>query len=447
MKRSLAVVAVLAVTALYLLLGHLNYWPGGVHGKPRGFEFARPTLTSGDEPHYFVVISSLLYDHDIRLDADFERLHAGGYEAGLAHRGSDLAGHSFLFDPRTGRHVICIVRCEPADYAKLGGKRDDLYQVPAHPIGYPALMALLALPFRPSLPNLEPLVGVFSIVMSVLGVVLTYACARRSGLSTRHAVFAAGLLAVASPWLVYVRSYFAEPTITVFLLLAFLALRTKRMVLAGVGIGVAMAMKPVFVLFGFAWILDRLLARRLREAIALTASIGACGVVLLAVNFMTIHMPIASGALPITFSKDLGILWDTLFSIYFGVCTFTPWTICAFVWAAATVRRAHVAIPGGLDNEARRQMVLGPLPYFVIVSALAFGPGWCWGPRYCVPLLPFLAMFAADFALSGPRWRKATVGALAFASMTIALPSALQYHWLFARPPLAALTGPTPTAN
>lgn len=449
-KHWRAVVAVLALSTLYGVLGHLDFWPGDVWGLPRGFEFNRPTLTSGDEPHYLMVVNSLLTDQDIRLDADYERIRTGGADAGRSFRGTPLGGHSFLVDPKTNRHVLCIVRCEEADVAKLGGMRDDLFQVPAHPAAYPALMALMVAGFRPSTAEVEGLVGRMSILLSIIGVVLTYACARWSGLAKKQAFAAAGILAVASPWVVYIRSYFTETAIGVFLLLAFLTFRQGRMVAAGIAISVAMAIKAPFVLVGFAWIIERGVARRFRDAIVLAVAVGICGLAFLAVNLVTLRMPLAGGALPFEFAAGFQTLRDTLFDQHFGVCLFAPWTAIAIAWGLRLLfqreKREQVTLDlppeddrGRLDIAAARQMMLPTLAYLAVVVSMGFGPGWCFGPRYCIPVLPFFAIIAIDFAWSGARWRRVGVGVLAVAGALVALPSTPQYHTAFGRPPHYAL--------
>ena len=112
-----------------------------------------------------------------------------------------------------------------------------------------------------------------------------------------------------------------------------------------------------------------------------------------------------------------------------GVFVFAPWTIAALFWGLASLRR----------SEAVRQMMLPSLAYLAVVVSLPFGPGWGWGPRYFVPLLPFLAILAVDFAISGPRWRGLTVAVLAAVGLFVALPSTVQYQTLFAQPPFTAL--------
>ena len=433
-----------ALFAIYVVLGHVDYLPDS-RIPPRHGPFRRgdPYATSGDEPHYMLVINSLLFDRDVRLDADYARVHAGGSDAGQAFRGVRwLGGHSLLVDPATGRNVKCSSACRHEDYAALAAPQPDLvFQVPAHPLAYPILMAALALPFRaPSPVEAEVLVGRFSILIAFGGVVLAYACARRGGLSSRNAALCAVLLGLASPWLVYLRAYYSESSIGLFLALGFLALQLGRPFLAGLGAGVAMAMKPVFLLVALAWIAERLWARRPREAIALAGSSGLCAIALLAVNMAVLHTPLVGGAGPIFWSTDPWSLIDPLLEPTHGLFLFAPWTIVPFAWAPFALRRSDSDGEGRLSVEARRQIVLPSLACAAAFGSLGFGPGLCYGPRYFVPLLPLLALLAVDFAFAkGSTWRVLSLAALGLASLAIALSSVPQYHQLFSQPPLASL--------
>jgi hypothetical protein len=442
-------IAGFAVFVFYLVLAHVNYWPGQVWGKPKGFEWTSPTATGGDEPHYLMIANSLLDDHDLRLEDDFKRVKAGGYEAGIAYKGQEFGGHTYLVNARTKKFTLCVFGCTEKEESEVGGKSEPLYQVPSHPWAFPLFLAILTAPFRPSSAGVEARIGVMLALIAALGVLLTYWAARLSGQSTKAAIASAAIVGFASPWLVYSRSYFSDPTLGVLALGGLIALRKDRPVVAGLLIGVAMAMKSILLLFGFAWIFERVLAKQWRQAAALTVTIGICGVVLLAANIKTLPEPLASGAMRITAARDLRPLWLTLYEPEHGLFTFTPWAIPAVLWGPLSLwksRRLPTLGEGSLETRARKQIVFGAFAVMLVFASVGFGPGWCYGPRFYVPLYPFLAMLAVDWVVVAKRrLERSFLVALATYGLVAAVPAAPQYHWLFSRKPFEALTGPGKT--
>lgn len=447
MQKKLPAVAIVVMAIVYVFMGHLNWWPGnGVWGRPRGFEISRPWLTGGDEPFYMMMIHSLRDDGDIRLDDEYESVRRGGVQAGNSIAGFDIEGHSILVNPRTGRSIKCFVKCTPEEIAFVGEPPSAHFKVSAHPAAYPALLALLTLPFRPSAREVDPLVGTFSIVFAIVGLVLTYVAGRRCGFSQRAALGAMLLVGFASPWIVYMRSYFTEIPIGICFVLGLIAMRRDRPVLAGIAVGVAAAMKPVFILFGFAWIIERLWAKNLRAALLLAASVGVCGLALVAVNLRTIHVPIASGAIPVSAAHDLGSLWDTFYEPEHGLFVFVPWTVPAIFWGLSASRKSVVDSRAGvLTVEARRQIILPFLLCLAVYAAISYGPSWCYGPRYYVPFMPFFALLVVDWIMAE---RKAVArGILAVVvafSAFVAITAAPGYHWLFGQRVFASVRGPAP---
>jgi hypothetical protein len=431
----LVVLLVVLTTMIYSFVAHVD----GKLGNNDKIRFVSPEVTSGDEPHYMVVISSILFDHDIRIDEDHERIAAGGYEAGARWKGRSFGGHSVLINQRTGAHALCHQDCAADEMKAVGGNKEDQIQVPAHPIAYPAFVALLAWPFHPDPAQLEPLIGELQVLISIAGVLLAYFVARQSGLGARAAVGVALLLGFASSWLPYARSYFAESSIGLFLLLGYLALRVERPFFAGLAIGIATAMKSNFIVFGFAWIAERLLARRYREAFWLTVSTGLCGLAQVCANLILLKSPVTYGSAPWSSAHGLNSFTDTLVHPTQGLLLFIPWALIPFLWGMAAARRGQPSEPGMLTRDARQQVIVPILLCLLAYSVIGWGPGFCYGPRYWIPVLPFMALLTIDFVVAGKEWRAWLVGVMAAVAMLIAIPGAIKYRLLYSKPPTAAL--------
>lgn len=437
-------VAIALVIACYFVFGLVNYWPPKANWPTKGFAIEKPVSTSGDEPHYLVIINSIIFDHDIRVDPDYQRIRAGGYEAGSFWKGHDFGGHSILVDPRTGKHALCMNPCEQREADLVGAPLDQLVQYPAHPVGYPAVMALIAMPFQPAPENVECAIGIISILIAAAGVIFTYFVARKSGMRARPALFAAALLGLASSWLPYVKSYFAETSIGLLLLLGLLALRSGRPLVAGLTVGLAMIMKQPAALFAAVWIVERWLAGRRRDAVWLTGGMVACGLSLVAFNITFLKSFTTTGNLPFAWANGLTSLYDTFLHFTQGVLLYVPWVVIPLVWGVVGSRPGVPDREGVVSVEARRQMIIPTLLTVATIASVAWGPGYCYGPRYWVPLFPMLAILAVDFAIAGGAWRRWVLAVPAAYAMAIAVPAGLQYHRLFSVPPLTAYSSEQP---
>src|SRR5438045_1339912 len=135
-------VAVLAgLLAVYLAVPWIGWRPS------EGFKASAPRVVAGDEPHYLMIVNSLLHDRDLSLAADYRRVKQNGYEAGLAARGSELDHHTILIDAKTGRSELWQRVFDWRTHLPAGGFRrlmpgfDDAIEVPAHPPAFPAVIA------------------------------------------------------------------------------------------------------------------------------------------------------------------------------------------------------------------------------------------------------------------------------------------------------------------
>src|SRR4030095_10678759 len=152
--------------ALLWLLTHVTYDP-----LKREWLFSEPQVLRGDEPHYLLLVNSLLFDHDLNLRDDYMRVKKGGLQAGWRFRDYTFDHQTVLFDPATGdkgfwgsvfetrKRVSCDGRDELCQgfarksprFLDMGGVRE----FGMHHPGYPALAAAFISLTRPSLGEVE----------------------------------------------------------------------------------------------------------------------------------------------------------------------------------------------------------------------------------------------------------------------------------------------------
>jgi len=411
---------------MFVVLSRIKWSPGA------GFSLVAPAATRSDEPQYVLVINSLLFDHDLQLQDDYDRVASGGFDAGVRFSGAAFDHHTILINRRSGRQGLASI--DAADHASRCDSAfnppEDVYEVSAHPVAFPALIALAIAPLRPSLTDVESYAAVVLALISWLGALVTYLAGRRLGMSRATAMLATMLLVGASPWLAYSRSFFSESTIGLALILTVWAFSAERVTLAGFGAGFAAILKPPFAVVGAGLIINELIAGRRRNAAKLAIGWGSCGTALIAFNYWLAKTPVISGNLGLT-PFAFYHFYDTFLDPVHGLLYFVPWSIFVFL-AIPFAWRSNAS---GL--ELIRWLVL-PLAFYIILMG-STGPGLCYGPRYWVPFLPWFALATVQIMRRAQRPAVFACIFLVLLSALVAIPGALRYSQMFSQPPWAAL--------
>ncbi len=412
------------VFMLIWLVTRLEFIPG------TGFLVVTPGAVGGDEPHYLIIINSLLFDHDLQLQDEYENVARGGLEAGARFQGVQLDHHTVVVNRRTGHHAAGsayggIWHRNPApEFAPS----PDVYETPAHPVAFPALMALSIAPFHPAITDVEADVGFVLALISFLGSLITYCLARRIGMGRGSAILAALLLVAASPWLAYSRAYFRESTIGLWLILALWALMEDRPLLAALATAGVAVLRPPLVLIGACFMFDEVQEGRWQDAIKMALVLGLLGIVFLAFSYWLHKTVVHSG-----FGQLFHIHkpYDTFLDPAHGILIFAPWTLFGFV---AIARSFGSFSP---DSRLLRYIAIPVALYIVALTASGFGPGDCYGPRYWVPFLPWLAIATMQAMRTAGRPVRVVCAVLVLVSVAIAVPGALCYPQLLQQSPLA----------
>jgi hypothetical protein len=402
--------------------------------------WTHPIAVSGDEPHYLIVLNSILFDGDLDLHEDYRRVARGGYEAGVHFRGTPLTPHTIFVDRATGEWAAgskvydprSLVSCGPYCYefrrahTSFATKPEPLVEVSIHPVAYPALLAAFIAPFRPAPMQIERFASTVVVVWVWLAVVATYLTARRSGFPTGAALASAALVGIASPFLAYANSFYTEPAIGLALIASLWALRSGRTVTAAILLFVAIAMRQAYPLVGAAWIAERAWARRWREAITLGAVLGVTCLGLGVFNHRLAGTPLIPPWEPIP-----GPL-ATFIDERSGLFLFVPWAVLSFLGLGFTFGR------GAHSDTSLLRQTLWPVAGFALLLAAKGTPGACYGPRFWIALIPYLALGAVATARRIGRPARYALLVTAAIGCAIAIPGALQYPVLFNEPPWRA---------
>ncbi len=413
----------------------------------RGWLEASPQAISGDEPHYLIEINSLLTDGDLDLGDQYRAARDGGWQAGGRFRGLQLDHHTVLFDPATGdaelwSRVFDWQRRSPCEtpgchgHARVSSRlpaSTTLREAPAHPPGFPMLVAALLSPLALSpitLSGGQVEAGVVALQtgFAAAAVVLTFELAIAAGFGPWGGL-AAVLLLLLSPWTAYARSVFSEPLAGLLVVAGALAHQRRKAALAALALGLAMWIKPPFVLFGAALLLSHLRAKRLRPAAHTALVMSVVGVALLVFNLRLAGIPLISGQLGWRWIARPQQLLATLTSSHHGLLLFAPWVAAGGAALALGVLRADTNAPPGL-----RDFGWALLPWLLLHMLHGSLGELCWGPRYWVPWLPVLAV-ATLLAWRGYGLRGRVAVVLAVAAGAFATwPAVLAWPFVWGRP-------------
>lgn len=379
---------------------------------------ARPLVYAGDEPHYLVMLHSLLRDGDLELKNNYAAAWRGGLDAGQLAAGTVLEHHvGYYVDGQfVGWPGVFDLKQLPRE---AGGswrhppRADalpaaiDAPEYSTHPPGLPLLLATVLWPWRES-PRLETYAILTTGLVTVLAAWFFLRLLQHFGARPGWALVATSAAFLATPAWHYSRSLFCEPyllaaaIIGAYAVLAGVPGSKRGPLVGGIVFGLAILMKPPFALVAAPFGVWLLVQRRHGAAFAFALPIAAA----------------VAGTL-----------------VYHAVCFGSPWHPPQ-PWRSGNLATGL----GGLLQELLRVapvMVLPVIawPAFVraqrgpavvlLVAVVAYvglmawwrdwGGGYCYGPRLIVPVLPLA--FVAVAALPRPagirtRWAGLVVAGL-----------------------------------
>lgn len=404
-----------------------------------------PLITSGDEPHYLIMIHSLLEDHDLDLKNEYDAARRGSIELGAERRGAPLDHQVSWYAADGSWHEWDKL----FEYAKDPSRPDGLELLPSlragsspefaarpqysqHPAGLPLLLAPLLYPARGTIWVEHSAVTLGALATGVM--VLFLRQLLRALSDDAGIVNAATLLAfLGSPSWHYGRMLFTEPWLTLCAVGA-LALATRRnaFFLAGCFIALGIQMKPPFALLALPLLVDRLLARDLKSGSAFALPIVASTALVLAENQFFFGSPLRS-AQPWVSGNLLVGLSGSLFSLNHGLLWFCPAVVIAALgWPALFREHSRLARLG----------VTMAVPYLLLMSLWkVWGGGYCYGPRLIAPIIPLLFLglpvVFAGISQRSARFRGAVAATCAL-SLTISTLGAVLHMAFWAQHPLIA---------
>jgi hypothetical protein len=405
--------------AFGLLVTLLILAPLAVRGIPRvppdappdaqakRIEFGYPLVYRGDEPHYVLMITSLVRDGDLDLANNYTSVHNGGDDAGYQWKDTpDLDNHTaaviggkrvvweWVYDYR-GRKPEEWAYDEGGRWVppRFPGKEPFPPGVVQRSVHQPGVAFLLYPVLYPIRDRLTGSPGIESAALAAVGVFVaagfwfTRWLFLGLGAGPWRATGAAAVAILATPAWYYARTLFMEG-ITLALLAAAYAVYLRRGWAVGAGLLLAASLhfKAYLALLAVPIAADLLVRREWRGFVGFSLAVGAGVATVLAVNAyyyggpFTPAQPFAVGSFR---EGGYGLLLNT----QYGLLPF-----CPAVYVAA-VRWPHF-----FRTRPREAAVL-LAPVLLLFVLMAFYKEWdgrVYGPRYLVPIMPFLFVSLAS---------------------------------------------------
>lgn len=142
-----------------------------------------------------------------------------------------------------------------------------------------------------------------------------------------------------------------------------------------------------FVLIFPAWILLLFLCKKRREA----GLFALASVISIVLTSLFNHLLLGHASIRDTgFGFDLSRVWRTFLEPETGVLLFLPWSLAAFCFLLLAFLHRN---PNAPDQQMVLKMVAGGiLPVAAVYMILPYTGQFCYGPRYWVPYVPWLAL-------------------------------------------------------
>ncbi len=431
--------------AVMMLCGTLLLLPQALSKSPTGnrIQFGLPRVLSGDEPHYLLMINSLLEDGDLDLYNNYKAVHGGSAQAGQRFAGTPLDhqtywyvngkrifwGDVYKLDKwgRDDRGVSFPVLKDTV----LGRIVSDRPEYCAHPPGLALVCAALLWPLK-NVPLREPAALFLSAVVTILAMLLFRLLAGKLADDPSAANMATVVTFLGTAVWHYGRTLYCEPWLVFCCVGAYALIIAKgKALLPGLLFAIAILLKSACIVIAAPIVVFFAVKKKWKPfvlfCVPCISSVVAIGVMNFRMNgsFFSFGIPFSfgnplEGAAGLWFSPNIGLL-----------------SICPSVLGAILVWPVFLR----KQRTWATLLLLSFLLYFTVIALWTYWSGGeGFGPRLIIPVVPLLMLSLVCFNHLASRIVKAAVIGLSGISIAInALGAILSWQFLFRNPLLALL--------
>ncbi|MCB9951956.1 MAG: hypothetical protein H6824_13325 [Planctomycetaceae bacterium] len=351
-------------------------------------------IHSGDEPHYLIIVNSLVNDGDLDVANNYANVHHGKLDAGRKFAGWAIDHHVVWY-----WQDYCINWWQAYEMIGSNWDQDEAgYPVPTfqkdsvhrpvsdkeysqHSPGLAFLQAPFLFVFRGT-SLMESAALALTAFVTIAGFWGLKTLVKPYVNSPWQAAFVAAIAYLGSPLWHYGRTVYAEPFAATLLVCGFaFVLRKEQYFIGGVLLGCVLLLKVPFLLLILPLIVDVVWRRDWLNATLLCIPLGAAVGVTLLWNYQMrngwLHMPQRFEA-----GNPFEGFFGLLFSPTHGLLLFAP-----------ILFAVPIFLPEWFKQHRRDAILISSsvIGYFLLMSLYRqWWGGTCYSARYLIPILPLL---------------------------------------------------------
>lgn len=358
-----------------------------------------PFTQTGDEPHYYITLYSLVNDYDIFLTNNYNNaLYRNGSDLGFK-RHNISERHTLLFN-RVNKTVISvpIITTNNHSFRYVPSENSYIKEIPSHATGLPLFAFLFLWPFK-NTSHLEHFSMYLTAIFSLLGIYAMYALMLFYHRDERKAQLFTLVFAFGTQYWHYSKTFWVEPYLASFLIISWYLIVIQKTIwsylISGFLLGFGFLMKYPFVLtivpFYFYVMLVSLKNKKIEWAPLAFISIPLllCGISVLYLNYFLTNNMFAFNQLgAVHFANPLKGMFNWLFDSTFGLIPYAPILLFSLAgirnfWKEYTLHCITVA-----------GMIISYFLFWASYVVAQQGAGG-YSARYVVPLIAFLVIFCS----------------------------------------------------
>ena len=381
--RNYVIISFIIISILYIMPAFFQF-NFDKDDRITGFQFAMPRILSGDLPNHLLMLNSFFIDGDFDLKNNYEGvINNESIQAGFNHKGKYL--ETLYYDSKNNRYL----EKKPDNF-----NSSDIKVFCTHPPGIAVFTGIFIYPaiLMHHYELVEPFCIFISIFAMLTGLIYIYKTVYYYTSDEKVSLTTLIIFAFATPLWHYGISWQIESFIAPFMFIAYyyFAVKNKNLV-PGILFAVILSMRyPVIVPIAV-FACYRIYEKKYREMLLFILPAFLIGLLILIYQNTIYGNPfiVPQGYYFRTFANPLKGIFGSLFDIKQGLLAFAP----VLIFSVFGIKHFYK------KNLKQAIFILILLVMYSLIYTVR-GVNWEGGGysnRYLVPLIPFLAIFFADF--------------------------------------------------